>query len=51
MGKYHRFRLNTHPLAEVQAALQKLTTFWIQRLDSLEEFLDAEEESQKRGKL
>jgi DNA-binding transcriptional ArsR family regulator len=49
-GKYHRFRLNTDPLAEVRQVLEKLTAFWVQRLDSLEEFLDAEVAVKKKEK-
>jgi hypothetical protein len=46
-GKYHRFRLKTNPLAEVRQVLETMTAFWIQRLDSLEEFLDAEAATKK----
>jgi DNA-binding transcriptional ArsR family regulator len=49
-GKYHRFWLNTDPLAEVRQILEKLTSFWVQRLDSLENFLDAEEEAKIKDK-
>jgi DNA-binding transcriptional ArsR family regulator len=49
-GKYHHFRLKTDPLAEVRQVLEKLTAFWTQRLDALEQFLDAEEAAKKPGK-
>jgi DNA-binding transcriptional ArsR family regulator len=41
-GKHHRFHMNPRPLAEVRATLEQLTTFWLQRLDELETFLDHE---------
>jgi DNA-binding transcriptional ArsR family regulator len=45
-GKHHHFHLNPQPIADVRSALDELTTFWLQRLDSLEQFLDAEKASQ-----
>jgi len=41
-GKHHRFHLNPRPLAEVRTVLEQLTTFWLQRLDALENFLAQE---------
>ena len=41
-GKHHRFHLNPRPLAQVSATLKQLTTFWLQRLDALENFLAQE---------
>ena len=49
-GKHHRFNMNPRPLADVRATLQKLTAFWLQRLDELETFLDQEESSAKQMK-
>jgi DNA-binding transcriptional ArsR family regulator len=50
-GKHHRFHLNPHPLAQVSATLQQLTTFWLQRLDALENFLALEKTTSKsKGK-
>jgi DNA-binding transcriptional ArsR family regulator len=49
-GKYHHFRLKTDPLAEVRRVLEKLTAFWTQRLDALEQFLDTEETTKKTEK-
>jgi DNA-binding transcriptional ArsR family regulator len=43
-GKHHRFNMNPRPLAEVRTTLDQLTTFWLQRLDELETFLDQEKE-------
>jgi DNA-binding transcriptional ArsR family regulator len=48
-GKHHRFQLNPRPLDEVRTTLEQLTTFWLQRLDALENFL-AEEQSTSKGK-
>jgi DNA-binding transcriptional ArsR family regulator len=48
-GKHHRFHLNPLPLAEVRTTLEQLTTFWLQRLDALENFL-AEEKSASKQK-
>src|SRR5215475_13842532 len=48
-GKHHRFHLNPRPLAEVRAALEQLTMFWLQRLDALESFL-AQEKSTSNQK-
>jgi DNA-binding transcriptional ArsR family regulator len=42
-GKHHRFHLNPRPLAEVRTTLEQLTTFWLQRLDALEDFLAQEQ--------
>ncbi len=51
-GKFHRFRLKTDPLADVQQVLEKLTAFWLRRMDSLDTFLDTEaaEETVKKRK-
>lgn len=49
-GKHHRFHMNPRPLAEVRATLEQLTTFWLQRLDALETFLDREKSSAQRKK-
>jgi predicted transcriptional regulator len=49
-GKHHRFYLNPRPLTEVSATLKQLTTFWLQRLDALENFL-AEEKSASKPKF
>ena len=46
-GKHHRFHLNPRPLAEVSATLKQLTTFWLQRLDALENFLAQEKSASK----
>ena len=43
-GKHHRFNMNPRPLADVRTTLGQLTTFWLQRLDELETFLDQEKE-------
>jgi DNA-binding transcriptional ArsR family regulator len=48
-GRHHRFQLIPRPLAEVRAILEQLTTFWLQRLDALENFL-AEEKSARKKK-
>jgi DNA-binding transcriptional ArsR family regulator len=47
-GKHHRFHMNPQPLAEVRATLAQLTTFWLQRLDALESFLDHEKSTAPR---
>jgi DNA-binding transcriptional ArsR family regulator len=41
-GKFHRFKLRTPPLTEVQVMLSRLTAFWEHRLDHLEAFLEDE---------
>jgi DNA-binding transcriptional ArsR family regulator len=46
-GKHHRFHLNPQPLADVRATLGQLTTYWLQRLDALETFLEHEKAAQK----
>jgi DNA-binding transcriptional ArsR family regulator len=46
-GKHHRFHLNPRPLAEVRTTLEQLTTFWLQRLDALENFLAREQSTSK----
>lgn len=46
-GKHHRFHMIPRPLTEVRATLEQLTTFWLQRLDDLETFLDHEKTTQK----
>ncbi len=46
-GKHHRFHMNPRPLDEVRATLDRLTTFWLQRLDELETFLDHEKSTAK----
>lgn len=47
-GKHHRFRLNPRPLAEVRTTLEELTTFWLRRLDALEDFLAREKSASKQ---
>jgi DNA-binding transcriptional ArsR family regulator len=47
-GKHHRFHLNPRPLAEVRTTLEQLTTFWLRRLDALEDFLTQEESALKQ---
>ena len=47
-GRHHHFHLNPQPLVEVRASLERLTTFWLRRLDELEDFLDAEDSGAKR---
>jgi predicted transcriptional regulator len=49
VGRHHRFHLIPRRLAEVSAILEQLTTFWLQRLDALENFL-AEEKSASKEK-
>jgi predicted transcriptional regulator len=46
-GRHHRFHLIPRPLAEVRALLEQLTTFWLQRLDALENFLAQEKSASK----
>jgi DNA-binding transcriptional ArsR family regulator len=46
-GKHHRFHLDPRPLAEVRSTLEQLTTFWLQRLDALENFLAQEKSTSK----
>jgi DNA-binding transcriptional ArsR family regulator len=46
-GKHHRFHLNPRPLAEVRTTLEQLTTFWLRRLDALENFLAQEQHTSK----
>jgi DNA-binding transcriptional ArsR family regulator len=41
-GKYHRFRLETESFTKAQQVMDELTTFWMQRIDQLENFLDQE---------
>jgi DNA-binding transcriptional ArsR family regulator len=50
IGKHHRFNMNPRPLADVRTTLEKLTAFWLQRLDGLEAFLDQEKSSTKQMK-
>src|SRR6266700_124217 len=47
-GKHHRFHLNPQPITTVRMALDELITFWLQRLDELEHFLDVEKSGRKR---
>src|SRR4029434_7491178 len=47
-GKHHRFHLNPRPLAVVRATLEQLTTFWLQRLDTLGDFLAQEKSASKQ---
>jgi len=49
-GKHHRFHMNPRPLAVVRTTLDQLTTFWLQRLDELETFLDHEKSATKHKK-
>lgn len=46
-GKHHRFHLNPRPLAEVRTTLEQLTSFWLKRLDALENFLAQENSASK----
>ena len=39
-GKTHRFQLNTRPLQSAESTIHQLTTFWLQRLTNLENFLN-----------
>ena len=39
-GKIHRFQMNTQPLQSAQTTINQLTTFWLQRLANLENFLN-----------
>jgi DNA-binding transcriptional ArsR family regulator len=41
-GKYHRFKLETESFTKAQQVMDELTTFWMQRIDQLEKFLDQE---------
>jgi DNA-binding transcriptional ArsR family regulator len=50
-GKHHRFHLNPRPLAEVRATLEQLTSFWLQRLDALENFLAQEKTHSKQKSI
>ena len=47
-GKHHHFHLQPQPLTDVRTTLEQLTTFWLRRLDELEDFLDAEQAGVKR---
>ena len=47
-GRHHRFHLNPRPLAEVRTTLEQLTSFWLQRLDALENFLAQEKSISKQ---
>ena len=49
-GKHHRFHLNPQPIADVRATLNELTTFWLERLDELENFLDQEKTNENKTK-
>jgi hypothetical protein len=42
--------MNPRPLAVVRSTLDQLTTFWLQRLDGLEAFLDHEKSATKHKK-
>jgi DNA-binding transcriptional ArsR family regulator len=39
-GKFHRFRLDTGSFTKAQQVMDELTTFWQQRIDQLENYLD-----------
>jgi DNA-binding transcriptional ArsR family regulator len=41
-GKFHRFRLDTGSFTKAQQVMDELTTFWQQRIDQLENYLDRE---------
>ncbi len=41
-GKFHRFRLDTRSFTKAQQVMDELTTFWQQRIDQLENYLDHE---------
>jgi len=47
-GKHHRFHLNPRPPPEARTTLEQLTTFWLQRLDALENFLAQEKSASKQ---
>jgi DNA-binding transcriptional ArsR family regulator len=47
-GKHHRFHLNPRPLADVRATLEQLASFWLQRLDALEDLLAQEKSASKQ---
>jgi DNA-binding transcriptional ArsR family regulator len=49
-GKHHRFHMNPRPLADVRTTLERLTAFWLQRLDALETFLDQEKATTSKHK-
>lgn len=39
-GKQRRFKLNTTPLHEAKATIERLANFWTARLNNLESFLE-----------
>jgi DNA-binding transcriptional ArsR family regulator len=39
-GKVHRFQINTQPLQNAQSTINQLTSFWVQRLETLENLLN-----------
>ena len=41
-GKFHRFKLDTGSFTKAQQVMDELTTFWQQRIDQLENYLDHE---------
>ena len=41
-GKFHRFRLDIGSFTKAQQVMDELTTFWQQRIDQLENYLDHE---------
>src|ERR1051325_3546810 len=47
LGKHHRFHLNPKPLGDVRTTLDQLASFWTERLDGLEHFLDDEKAAAK----
>ncbi len=48
-GKTRRFKLNTKPLSDAQTIIQQLTSFWIDRLTSLDTFLKTENKRPKNN--
>ena len=42
-GKHHHFHLQPQPLTDARTTLERLAAFWLQRLDELEDYLDAEQ--------
>jgi DNA-binding transcriptional ArsR family regulator len=47
-GKFHRFRLDTRPFTKAQQLMEELTSYWQQRLDRLENYLDSESTSKQQ---
>lgn len=47
-GKQRRFKLNTVPLQEAKATIERLANFWTARLNNLETFLAQNAEDSKQ---